>query len=161
MPFDVAVNFVLSHEGGYVNDPQDPGGETKYGISKRSYPSLDIAALTREQAIEIYRRDFWERCRCDDLPPAVGLLLFDAAVNQGPNAAIRHLQRALHVAVDGVIGPTTINAARQAGNSAVAEFVAQRSVAYATNPNVARYGLGWFRRLAAAHEAALTSAPIT
>ena len=68
--FRIFIERLLSHEGGYVNDPRDPGGETQWGISKRSYPSVNIKALTREGAIEIYRRDFWERSRADDLSSA-------------------------------------------------------------------------------------------
>ena len=65
--FLVAVEVVLTHEGGYTNNPADPGGETNYGISKRSYPQLDIKALTREQAVEIYRQDWWEKYRYGDI----------------------------------------------------------------------------------------------
>lgn len=65
--FEKAVAFVLRHEGGYTNDNRDPGGETKFGISKRAYPSLDIKNLTEEQAKVIYRRDYWDRAGCGDL----------------------------------------------------------------------------------------------
>ncbi|KWT77357.1 glycosyl hydrolase 108 family protein [Candidatus Magnetominusculus xianensis] len=65
--YTAAVRFVLDAEGGYVNDPDDPGGETKYGISKRAYPSLDIKSLTIEDAKRLYRRDYWGRASCDAL----------------------------------------------------------------------------------------------
>src|SRR5690606_31248043 len=115
-----AVEVVLQHEGGYVNDPRDPGGETKFGISKRQYPDLDIASLTREQAIEIYRRDWWQRYGYDRLQDdAVATKLLDMAVNMGPATAHRLLQEALvslghPVAVDGILGPQTLAAANRA-----------------------------------------------
>src|SRR5690606_34526085 len=88
--FAVAVEVVLRHEGGYVHDPADPGGETNWGISKRSYPHLDIASLTREQAIEIYRRDWWNRHGYDRIKSLdVAVKTFDLAVNMGPAAAHR------------------------------------------------------------------------
>lgn len=116
--FLYAAEVVLQHEGGYVNDPWDPGGETKFGISKRSYPTLDIRDLTREQAIEIYRRDWWDRYGYDRIGPLeVATKVLDMAVNMGPDAAHRCLQRALHacgqrhVDIDGIIGPQTVGAA--------------------------------------------------
>lgn len=88
MSFDSAVEFVLQREGGYVNNPKDRGGETKYGISKRSYPDLDIANLTPEQAKEIYRKDFWQAIDGDNIAdPKAALVAFDAAVNHGPGYA--------------------------------------------------------------------------
>ena len=83
MNFDVAFDRLIGAEGGYVNHPEDPGGETKFGISKRAYPDVNIASLTREDAREIYRRDYWGRARCDEYHPAIGFQLFDAAVNSG------------------------------------------------------------------------------
>lgn len=85
--FAAAVEFVLRHEGGYVNDPSDPGGETKYGISKRAYPSLNIAALTREQAVAIYERDYWRASGAPSLPMPLALVVFDTAVNMGVTRA--------------------------------------------------------------------------
>lgn len=99
--FDDAVNLVLQHEGGYVNDPQDPGGETNFGISKRSYPALDIKNLTRTDAIEIYRRDWWERYGMDRVPAFIASKLFDAMVNMGPSTAMKCLQRAFRAATRG------------------------------------------------------------
>ena len=81
--FDAAFGIVVGVEGGYVNDPQDPGGETKYGISKRRYPSEDIANLTLERAKFLYQRDYWNPHHCDALPWGEALLVFDTAVNGG------------------------------------------------------------------------------
>lgn len=85
--FDRALDFTLKAEGMYVNDPRDPGGETNFGISKRAYPQLDIKNLTREQAADIYRRDYWQRAGCDSLPWPLSACVFDAAVNCGVGRA--------------------------------------------------------------------------
>lgn len=147
MTFDIAVAFILDREGGYTNDQHDPGGETKYGISKRAYPDLDIPSLTRSDATGIYRKHYWDACRCSELPGGLDLLTFDAAVNQGTDAAIKMLQRALKVKDDGVLGPVTMAAALASSKDIATEYAAQRMLAYGLNPNFSRYGLGWSRRL--------------
>lgn len=81
--FRTAVAFVLQQEGGYVNDPRDPGGETKYGISKRQYPYLDILALTPAEAVEIYRTDYWQASGADQLDMPLAQVVLDTAVNMG------------------------------------------------------------------------------
>ena len=107
MSFATAIERVLSEEGGYVNDIRDAGGETKYGISKRAYPSVDIASLTLDDAKAIYKRDYWDACRCDELPDRIAAALFDSAVNSGRGPAVKWLQQALNVTADGVIGTMT------------------------------------------------------
>ncbi len=114
--FLAAVNRVLSDEGGYAANPADSGGLTNFGISSREYPSLDVAELTRDDAIEIYYRDYWLGIGLDRLPPAIAFKLLDLAVNIGAGAAVRCLQRALRacgrrVAEDGIIGDETAGAA--------------------------------------------------
>jgi len=89
--FDKALKFVLKWEGGYSNDPRDPGGETKYGISKRSYPELDISKLTLKQAKEIYYQNYWLKCGCDELPYPFNIVVFDTAVNMGRHRAMEFL----------------------------------------------------------------------
>src|SRR3990172_2815268 len=143
--FDSAVAHVLVHEAGYSNDPRDPGGETNWGISKRQYPTVDIKNLTRVQAIEIYRRDYWDKCRCGDLPPALGFVVMDCAVNQGCDEksdfyAQRNLQRAIGAKDDGRIGPRTIATALTAGIGAVARFQTARLRRYAALKTWATYG---------------------
>lgn len=143
--FDRAVSAVLAHEGGYVNDPKDPGGETKFGISKRAYPNVDIAGLTLPAALAIYRRDYWDRIRADELPPDVAWVAFDTAVNMGVSQAVRLLQRAAGVTTDGVIGPKTVLAAKAPG---VAEKMARlRADIYRSLPTFSRFGRGWIRRV--------------
>ncbi len=100
--FDRCVRAVLSEEGGLSDHPQDPGGLTKYGISRRAYPDLDIRRLTMDDVIEIYRRDYWNPVHGTDLPASLALLVFDAAVNQGVGTAVRLLQKTLGVKEDGV-----------------------------------------------------------
>jgi lysozyme family protein len=93
--FLAAVAIVLRHEGGYVNDPKDPGGETNFGISKRSYPSLDIKNLTADQAKEIYFRDFWIKNNINLLPVTIAPKVLDTVVLAGPEWGARLLQLAL------------------------------------------------------------------
>jgi len=89
--FEKGLKFVLKWEGGYTNDPNDPGGETKFGISKSSYPELDISKLTLKQAKEIYYQNYWLKTGCDDLPFPFNIVVFDTAVNMGRRRAIEFL----------------------------------------------------------------------
>lgn len=108
MSFDVAIGRVLSNEGGYTAGlKNDPGGETNFGISKRSYPNVDIKALTRDGAVAIYKRDFWDTVHADALPAVLQFQALDFAVNAGISTAIRKLQAAAGVADDGHWGPVT------------------------------------------------------
>jgi lysozyme family protein len=155
-PFETAVDFILDVESGLVDDPSDPGGLTKFGISQRAYPSLNIRDLTIDGAKALYRKDYWNLCSCDKLPAGIAVVLFDAAVNQGIGASIRMLQTSVNVTPDGVIGPTTISAvAAQTTPAIIAEMIARRSLAYAQSPLLGTDGLGWFRRLAKVHHFAL------
>ena len=110
-PSEEAIEFVLRHEGGYVNHPDDPGGETNFGISKRSYPDEDIENLSRGRAAQIYFSDYWMPIRGDAFPVHVALPLMDYAVNSGVATAAKALQRAVGARVDGKIGPETISRA--------------------------------------------------
>ena len=94
MSFSLAIKFTLQHEGGYVNDPKDPGGETNFGISKRAYPSLDIKNLTEHQAKNIYFKDYWLAAGCDKLESKLAICVFDAAVNLGLKKAKLFLETA-------------------------------------------------------------------
>lgn len=148
--FDSAFTALIGHEGGYVNDPRDPGGETKYGISKRSYPAVNIAALTLDQAKAIYRTDYWDRLRCEALPESLRFQVFDAAVNSGPGNAARWLQAALGVAQDGNIGPATLRALSLNSPQAVAvRFTGHRLHFMTTLTTWPTFGRGWARRIAA------------
>ena len=145
--FSVAVAFVLRHEGGYVNDPADPGGETKFGISKRSYPDLDIRGLTEGDAELIYLRDFWIPLLCDQLPAPLPLVMLDTAVNCGPRRAARWLQSACGAPGDGVMGPVTV-AASATDPVAYAGGVLRRRMAHCRSlPGWIRFGPGWAKRM--------------
>jgi len=153
--FPRAFGLILGHEGGFVNDPQDPGGATNWGItigtlsSWRGRPATvqDVRELTVAEAQAIYRRGYWDACRCGEMPWPVALPVFDAAVNQGPQRARVVLQMALRVRADGVIGPATMAALAKADPVSVAEEIqAQRVMAYAALPGWGRFGLGWTRR---------------
>jgi len=153
--FDFAVKIILEEEGGFVNNAKDPGGETKYGISKRQYPDVDIINLTEEQAIDIYHQDYWNPVSGDDLPKPLALCVFDCAVNQGVGAAIRLLQSSLGATVDGVIGPQTRTLIRQKpGKRLINDFMAWRGVKYAGTRNFDAFGHGWMKRLMRVHYAA-------
>lgn len=88
-----SINFVLRWEGGYVNHPNDPGGETNFGISKRAFPNIDIKNLTVEQAKEIYNKKYWMPMDCHKLPDAMALAVFDSAVNCGVTKARQWLKQ--------------------------------------------------------------------
>lgn len=149
MHFSLAIERVLGNEDGYVNDPNDPGGETKWGISKRSYPDLDIANLTRAQAIAIYNVDFWIPARIAALPDSVAYQALDFAVNSGIRPAIAALQRAAGAAPDGFVGPVTMAAiAAQTPHDLLVLYLAER-LEYITNlKNWPHAGRGWARRIA-------------
>ncbi len=83
--FNIAVELVLKHEGGFVDDPLDPGGRTNFGISQRAFPLIDIAKLKREDAIVIYQNNYWKKWMSDE-SQVMGNCLLDCAVNQGLGA---------------------------------------------------------------------------
>lgn len=140
---------LIDHEGKYVNNPDDPGGETNWGISKRSYPDLDIQRLTREDAKSIYKVDFWDRVEGDKLPASLAYQLFDFAVNSGVETAIRYFQRALGIADDGYWGPLSKKAACSRSESDMVMLLNAERLDFMTRlsnwPNASR---GWARRIA-------------
>ena len=163
-----AMDFVFREEGGFQRSPADSGnwvGErlvgTKYGISARSHPTVDIEHLTRDQATRIYEEDYWLAARCDRLPPALALIHFDAAVNQGVGRAAKILQRAVLVADDGIIGPLTLRAAAERDvELSLRDYAIERLVAYLMtierNHALAAYGYSpWGLRVRRARDAAL------
>lgn len=150
MSFDAAFEMVTDsiHEGGYVNDPNDPGGETKYGISKRQYPNEDIANLTLARAKVLYRRDYWDPIKGDQLPAALAICLFDMAVNSGVAQAVRTLQRAIDVHVDGIMGPGTLGKALALPEKILVAYMQAERVLYLMSlPTFKNFGRGWTRRV--------------
>lgn len=161
--FDLAVHYVLKHEGGYTQNPLDPGGETKYGISNKSYPTLDIARLTEDQAIEIYRRDFWDHMFLGYIENmVVAVKVFDYAVNVGPRAAAWAMQRAISdirdkmsqppaevttCEIDGICGSATIAAVNVVDpDRFMISFLGQAYRYYLALANQT-YMRGWMTRL--------------
>lgn len=147
--FDTAFEALIGHEGGYVNHPKDPGGETKFGITKRTYPGEDIRNLTLDRAKAIYKRDFWDKVRGDEMPYPIAFNLFDGAVNSGAGNAIRWMQRAAGVADDGTLGPRSMAAILAMSPAALAaRYNGQRLKFMADLGTWSTFGKGWARRVA-------------
>lgn len=155
------IERVLGHEGRFTAHSGDPGnwtgnkvgvGElkgTNWGIAANSYPHLDIVRLTRDEAIAIYHRDYWDTVRGDELPPMLAFQALDVAVNHGPSRARKMLQQAAGVLADGVIGPITLAALRAADpNDLTFRFLAERLDFYTSLPTWGVFGKGWTRRVA-------------
>jgi lysozyme family protein len=148
MTFDQAVQVILKLEGGEVNNPDDPGGLTKWGISKKSYPNVDIKNLTQSTAMQIYKDDFWDKLHLDDMPEQIRLIVFDCAVNQGLSRASKILQRVLNVQEDGVIGRDTIAAFQLHSIGGVfSQYATMRMNFYTEDYRWPSFGRGWARRL--------------
>lgn len=159
--FDFAFEKVVGHEGGFTEARPDRGnwtsgvvglGElkgTKYGISAMAYPNLDIQNISLDLAKDIYKTDYWDRCRGDRLPEGIDLFVFDAAVNQGVRDAIKFLQHGARVTVDGIIGPQTMGGVEHSDPyELLSEMSARRMHDYMLLDSLDdRYGLGWSRRL--------------
>ena len=149
--FKEIIEKVLEHEGGYVNDPKDLGGETKYGITKRFYPDIDIKNLTIEQATEIYKKDYWDKNKVESLPQNLWHIYFDMCVNMGKRTAVKVLQRAAvnkgrDIEVDGGLGPMTIGALKGVELDRVRAFRVKYYVDLITaRPEQEKFFLGWFR----------------
>ena len=150
-----SLELVLHHEGGYVNHPKDPGGETNLGVTKRVYEDFggtkDMKDLTREDVEPIYKKNYWDRLKGDKLLPGLDLAVFDFGVNAGPGRAAQFLQRLVGAEVDGGIGPKTL--------AAVDEYVKEFGLAdtienycnarkdyYKTLSTFDTFGKGWIRR---------------
>jgi lysozyme family protein len=167
MPYSPAflaqIDKTLAFEGGYVNDPDDPGGGTNMGISARSYPQFDIPTLTRTTATSIYWMDFWLPSFCEDIAracPVSAGKVFDMSVNMGQSRAGRILQAELNrycrcnLVVDGKIGPRTVAAAQGSADPDLLSWLRLGAEAYyrelaASHPVMLKYLRGWLRRAAA------------
>lgn len=153
MNFEQAFTQLLGHEGGYVNHPSDPGGETNWGVTKRvaqenGYQG-SMRDFTKDDAMAIYDRMYWIKISADNLPDAVRFDAFDAAVNSGVGQAIKWLQRAVGVADDGVIGQQTLNAIAAANGDVVAKRFNGQRLMFMTNLSTWQtFGKGWARRIA-------------
>ena len=150
--FDIAVQKTINTEGGYINDPDDPGGETKYGISKRAFPNEDIKNLTIERAKELYQIHYWRLIKGDEIKSQlIAETIFDFAVNAGVATAVRLIQRGAMIKDDGVIGKQTLEFIN---TQEEADFVVgycvlkiQRYIDICEkNPTQKKYFFGWVKR---------------
>ena len=150
--FHDIIEVVLKHEGGYVNDPVDPGGETNFGIAKRSHPDVDIKNLTEEGAKEIYYQDYWMKNRVPQLPDELKHIYFDMCINQGRGRAVKILQQAANakganLKVDGGLGPKTIGALNGVELQRVRAYRIKYYADLVTRkPDLEKFYFGWFRR---------------
>jgi lysozyme family protein len=152
-----AFKYVMFYEIGYVNDPKDSGGETKHGISKRSYPHLNIKELTHAQAKQIYFVDFWTKAKCEQInDDNLAVKLFDLCVNMGISQAVRLIQRALRAAgcpvtEDGLIGSATLAAVNKVDPTDLLAALKSEAAGYyrlitSANPSQKRFIQGWLSR---------------
>lgn len=154
MSWKEEIERTLEHEGGYVNDPVDPGGETQFGISKRRYPHLDIKNLTLDIAAHLYKRDYYDVLKCDQFVSArVRWKVFDIGVNMGIGAAAKLLQKAAGVEIDAIIGLATIAAVNAIPPLELvvklSDLQRHRYLAIiASNPKSGKFRNGWLKRAA-------------
>lgn len=154
--FDKCLEFVLHHEGGFVDHPRDPGGATNLGVTKSTWEKwvghpVDveaIKALTPADVTPLYREKYWNKVRADDLPTGVDYCVFDCAINSGPGRAAKFLQEAVGTTPDGAIGPKTLAATREADPRQVIDaFCATRLVFLKELDTWDVFGRGWERRI--------------
>lgn len=158
---EAVAELINRYEGGYIDDPEDDGGQTKYGISKRSYPDEDIPKLSRERAEQIYWRDFWSPYEIDRMPGRIGEKFFQTVVNMPAAQAVTILQRALRAATserladDGILGPRTRAVmdgitARGIVEAVLAALRSEQAGYYRqivqANPSQGRFLKGWLNR---------------
>jgi len=161
MNFDKAFELLIGHEGGYTDNRADPGNwtggkvgagvlkGTKYGIAANSYPKLDIRNLTLDQAKAIYKRDYWDRVKGDQLPARLAFHVFDMAVNSGVSRGVKILQETVGVNQDGLIGPKTLAAvAAMDTPTAIMYYNANRINFYTSLKTFSTFGRGWMNRIA-------------
>jgi peptidoglycan hydrolase-like protein with peptidoglycan-binding domain len=161
--FAACLEIVLQQEGGFSDNPADPGGATKFGITLKTLADFrekpvtkeDVQALTKDEAREIYRANYWNTMSCNQLPRGIDLIAFDFGVNAGPRTAIKALQRAAGVTDDGSIGPVTLAAIRahQPANL-VNRMAAERMKHYRSLTTFDTFGTGWSNRNEAVKQAA-------
>lgn len=170
--FETCLAHLLMQEGGYVNNPRDPGGRTNLGVTQRVWeeytgkPATEaiMRALTPAKVAPLYRANYWNPLRCDDLPVALAMCVFDFAVNAGVSRSARYLQKMVGASVDGVMGPATVRAVQAyihvnglAG--AVRAFQQSRRDYYHQLGTFDTFGRGWLRRVDAVETAALRLLP--
>ena len=153
--FDTCMTMLLAHEGGYVNDSRDSGGMTNLGVTKRVYDEFYggdaseevMKALSKGDVEPIYRRNYWERCRCQDLASGIDWATFDASVNHGTGRGAKLLQRAVEAEQDGSIGPLTrMLVKKHQPENVINRIAVYREEFYRSLSNFDVFGRGWLRR---------------
>jgi lysozyme family protein len=164
MHFEACLPVILASEGGFVDDPADPGGATNLGVTRatlsgwigRPATIAEVAALTPAAVAPIYRARYWNPAHAGDCPPGVDLMVFDEAVNQGVGRALASLQAALGVAADGAFGPATLATLNTADPTRLIRAIAaDRESHYRALPTFPRFGRGWLARLTRTTDLAL------
>lgn len=163
--FERAMKLLAVHEGGYVNHPDDPGGPTNMGVTKETYdawrharglPAAPVGGISEDEVTAIYRAQYWDAVRADDLPPGVGYAVFDGAVNSGPAQAAKWLQRAVGAEADGVVGVQTLAATRAASPTETVERVCDQRLKFMRRlKHYSTFKNGWKRRVSEVREQAL------
>ncbi|MBK5202097.1 MAG: hypothetical protein JJE45_00045 [Prolixibacteraceae bacterium] len=161
--FMKCIEVILKNEGGLVDHPQDPGGLTNMGIAKKSYPDLDIKNLTRNEAIEIYHKDYWNKMNLLGIHDEnLVLQIFDMGVNAGIRTAIKMIQRIVEAEADGYIGPETTglinsypNYSSSMQSAIVQEYISERKKYYfdlaRRKPELQVFLSGWLNRIDDTH----------
>jgi lysozyme family protein len=153
--FDYCLKMLLKHEGGFVNHPKDPGGMTNLGVTKavydkwigRSSTEAEMRALTPDDVGPIYKANYWDKMRGDDLPSGVDWCAFDWAVNSGTGRPAKAIQRAVGVTADGSIGPQTLQAVADVNPERIIRYVYEvRQKFYESLKTFETFGRGWTRR---------------
>jgi|TARA_R110001592_G_scaffold119802_2_gene323300 lysozyme family protein len=154
--YDKCLETILHHEGGYVNHPKDPGGETNLGVTKRVYEehggTKDMKDLIVEDVAPIYKKGYWDKMKGDDLPGGLDLCVFDFGVNAGPGRAAKFLQQMIGTTVDGGIGPNTLakvdEYVRENGEAeSINKYQSMRQKYYEQLSTFSTFGKGWTRRV--------------
>ena len=166
--FEKCLEIILHHEGGYVNHPKDPGGITNLGVTKNTYEGWldeevsveDMKALTQEDVEPIYQENYWDKCKCDDMPEGLDLCVFDFAVNAGPGRAAKYLQTMIGTVADGGIGPNTLGALsryldEEGLKTTIENYQNARQEYYEGLSTFDTFGRGWTRRVEETTEEAL------
>ena len=154
MDFNRAFDLLITHEGGFSNHPDDPGGATMYGVTEAVARAEGYTGSMKDLSLDfaksVYRKRYWDACRCDQMPDVLRYPLFDAAVNSGPGQAIKWLQAAVGVKVDGAIGPVTQQAVNMAAPQPTRQKMIGNRLRFMTQlSNWPSFSKGWARRIAA------------
>ena len=154
--YEKCLETILHHEGGYVNHPDDPGGETNLGVTKRVYEewggTKDMKDLTVEDVAPIYKKNYWDRVKGDELPSGLDLCVFDFGVNAGTGRAAKYLQNMVGATADGAIGPATLRTVHayvqiEGLEHTIGEYQHKRQGYYEGLKHFATFGRGWTRRV--------------